>query len=159
MGSQTVITVPVKVHSGSGCFDVFSVVYIEAAVIVLGVVDAVFSCTAIVTGYPLLLICDGRSPPSCLFHYFFRLPSCFRFPEGSLFRQVIPSTKCRTLRAAALSTLHWARALRLWTPGKGLPLASRAGAAALHPAQRACHPLDSRQHKGVMRVFGHDPFA
>ena len=49
MGSQTVITVPVKVHSGSGCFDVFSVVYIEAAVIVLGVVDAVFSCTAIET--------------------------------------------------------------------------------------------------------------
>ena len=49
MGSQTVITVPVKVHSGSGCFDVFSVVYIEAAVIVLGVVSAVCSGSSVVS--------------------------------------------------------------------------------------------------------------
>ncbi len=79
------------------------------------------------------------------------------FPGGLLFRQVIPSTKCRTLRAAALSTLHWARALRLWTPGKGLPLASRASAAALHPAQRTsalwtpegestCYPSNRSNH-------------
>ncbi len=78
-------------------------------------------------------------------------------PEGLLFRQVIPSTKCRTLRAAALSTLHWARARLLWTPGTGLPLAARAGAAALHLAQRACHPLDYRQHKRVMLVLGMTP--
>lgn len=50
--------------------------------------------------------------------------------------------KCRGPKASpldseqALSPCTRPRALRLWTPGKGLPLASCAGAAALHPAQR-----------------------
>lgn len=69
VGSQTVCAVPVKVHGGSGCFDVFGVGHIEAAVIVLGIINAMLSCTAIVTGHPLLLIRDGRSPPSFLWGY------------------------------------------------------------------------------------------
>ena len=70
--------------------------YVEAAIVVPGVIDAVFSRAAIVTGYPLLLIGDGRSPPSLLLGCLFPWRSCFRSPEGLLFRQVIPSTKCRT---------------------------------------------------------------
>lgn len=61
-----------------------------------------------------------------------------------LFRQVIPSTMCRTLRAAALSTHNWATGAALWIPGRRCRPAPdpersasglRARAFPLHPAQ------------------------
>ena len=96
MGAQAVCAVPVQVQPGSLPGDVLRILHVEAAIVVPGVIDAVFSRAAIVTGYPLLLIGDGRSPPSLLLGCLFPWRSCFRSPEELLFRQVIPSTKCRT---------------------------------------------------------------
>ena len=59
MGAQAVCAVPVQVQPGSLPGDVLRVLHVEAAVVVPGVVDAVLSRTAIVTGYPLPLNCDG----------------------------------------------------------------------------------------------------
>ncbi len=43
--------------------DVISVEHIELPVVVFGIINAMLAYTAIVTGYPLLLIRDGRSLP------------------------------------------------------------------------------------------------
>ena len=96
MGAQAVCAVPVQVQPGSLPGDVLRVLHVEAAVVVPGIIDAVLSRAAIVTGYPLLLHCDGWSPPSRLLGCLFPWRSCFCSSEGLLFRQVIPSTKCRT---------------------------------------------------------------
>ena len=96
MGAQAVCAVPVQVQPCSLPGDVLRVLHVEAAVVVPGIIDAVLSRAAIVTGYPLLSNCDGWSPPSRLLGCLFPWRSCFRSPEGLLFRQVIPSTKCRT---------------------------------------------------------------
>ncbi len=85
MGSQTVFAVPVKVHGGSGCFDVVGVRHIEAAVVVLGIVNAVLACTAIVTGHPLLLIRDGRSPPVVFLWSYLSFCGELRLPNGTCF--------------------------------------------------------------------------
>ena len=63
--------------------------------------------------------------------FVFRFSEVEFVPRPPEFRQVIPSTKCRC------STLHWATGAALWIPGKGLPLASRAGVVTLHPPQSA----------------------
>ena len=70
--------------------------------------------------------------------FVFRFSEVEFVPRPPEFRQVIPSTKCRC------STLHWATGAALWIPGKGLPLAFRAGVVTLHQTHGRC-PLDSRQ--------------
>ena len=56
---QTVLSVPVKVQTGTILVDVLRMGYIELAVIVFGVIDAVLSCAAIVTGDTRFLICHA----------------------------------------------------------------------------------------------------
>ena len=56
---QTVLPVPVKVQTGSILVDVLRMGYIELPVIVFGVIDAVLSCAAIVTGHTRFLICHA----------------------------------------------------------------------------------------------------
>lgn len=63
MCAKAVVPVPVQIKLRLLGLDVFGIIHIELPVIVLGVIDAVLACTAIVTGYPLLLISYGRSPP------------------------------------------------------------------------------------------------
>ena len=80
--------------------------------------------------------------------FVFRFSEVEFVPRAPEFRQVIPSTKCRC------STLHWATGAALWIPGKGLPLAFRAGVVTLHPTQGAS-PLDTPASKSNAAFRGY----
>ena len=68
VGPQAVLPVPVKVLACPAFVDVVRMIHIELAVIVLWVIDAVLSRTAIVTGHPLLCCSHGITSVS---HFFF----------------------------------------------------------------------------------------
>ena len=86
----------------------------------LGVVDAVLARASVMTGYAGIFSCDGWDLLLFLWAWkWFLLLGRVAFLRASCdFRQVIPSTKCRTLRGATLSTLHWATGAALWIPGR-----------------------------------------
>ena len=86
---KTVLPVPVKVQTGTILVDVLRMGYIELAVIVFGVIDAVLSRTAIMTGYPLFVIGHGVTSVSFVFVAVFFLrrvafvPRHLRFSTGN----------------------------------------------------------------------------
>ena len=86
----------------------------------LGVVDAVLARASVMTGYAGIFSCDGWDLLLFLWAWkWFLLLGRVAFLRASCdFRQVIPSTKCRTLRGATLSTLHWATGAALWIPDR-----------------------------------------
>ena len=65
---QAVLPVPVHVLIRSCLVDVFRMGHVELTVVVFGVIDAVLSRTAIVTGHPLLCCSHGITSVS---HFFF----------------------------------------------------------------------------------------
>ena len=56
MGAQAVDAVPVEVQTGSILADVIRVFYVEAAVVVLGIIDTMFPGSTVVTRYTGFLL-------------------------------------------------------------------------------------------------------
>ena len=127
--SKAVLPIPIEVQACPAFVDVVRMVYVELPVIVFGVIDAVLSRTAIVTGHPLFGFGHGVTSVSLDFVTILFLCEVAFVPRHLRF-----STGNTQYEVSMLNTSLGQR-LRLWTLSKGLSLASRAGAAALHPPQ------------------------